>query len=321
MLSEFDLIKQYFTRAKGGRAVLGIGDDCALLAPAAGMQLAVSTDMLVEDRHFFAGADARKLGHKSLAVNLSDLAAMGARPLAFTLALSLPEANRDWLAGFSEGLFALADAHGCELVGGDTTRGPLNICITVFGEIEPGHALRRDAARAGDDIWISGTLGDARLALAGYRHELALDEDSLAQAATRMHTPVPRVALGRALAQARLAHAALDISDGLVGDLGHILAASRVGATLDLDALPAGAALARQDVALRRRFTAAGGDDYELCFTAAPSQREAIVAAGRATGTPVTRVGRIEAEPGLRMVDANGAALDLQVAGWDHFTS
>lgn len=320
MLSEFDLIKQYFTRP-ARRAVLGVGDDCALLAPSPGMQLAVSTDMLVEGRHFFAGADARKLGHKSLAVNLSDLAAMGARPLAFTLSLALPEANREWLAGFAQGMFALADSFDCELVGGDTTKGPLNISITVMGEIEPGHALRRDAARAGDDIWISGTLGDARLALAGYLQELSLDEASLEQAAQRMHAPTPRVALGRLLAQRRLAHAALDISDGLVGDLGHILAASRVGATLNVDQLPAGPALMRQDVALRRRFTAAGGDDYELCFTAAPQQRETILKAGEETNTPVTRVGRIEAEQGLRLVDDNDAPLDLALRGWDHFSS
>jgi thiamine-monophosphate kinase len=319
MLSEFDLIKRYFTRARHGRAVLGIGDDCALLAPAPGMQLAVSTDMLVEDRHFFAGADPRKLGHKCLAVNLSDLAAMGARPLAFTLALSLPQADADWLDGFSAGLFALADQYGCELVGGDTTRGPLNVCITVFGEIEPGHALRRDAARAGDDIWISGTLGDARLALAGYRSELALDAATQELAAQRMHTPEPRVTLARALAGERLARAALDISDGLAGDLGHILAASRVGATLDADQLPCGPALARQDRELRRSFTLAGGDDYELCFTAAPEQRDAIMQAARGTATPVTRVGRIEAEPGLRIVDANGAPLDVSPTGWDHF--
>jgi thiamine-monophosphate kinase len=319
MLSEFDLIKRYFTRARAGRAVLGVGDDCALLAPSPGMQLAVSTDMLVEDRHFFAGADARKLGHKCLAVNLSDLAAMGARPLAFTLALSLPQADPEWLEGFSSGLFSLADQHGCELVGGDTTRGPLNICITVFGEIEPGHALRRDAARAGDDIWISGTLGDARLALAGYRNELPLDAATLELAASRMHTPEPRVTLGRALARGRLARAALDISDGLAGDLGHILAASRVGATLNADLLPAGPALVQQDQQVRRSFTLAGGDDYELCFTAAPGQREAILDAGRESGTPVTRVGTIDAEAGLRIVDANGAALDLSPQGWDHF--
>lgn len=276
--------------------------------------------MLVEDRHFFAGADPFMLGHKSLAVNLSDLAAMGARPVAFTLALALPAADPAWLDGFSRGLFALADAHGCELVGGDTTKGPLNICITVFGELAPGHALRRDAARVGDDIWISGTLGDARLALAGYWKEQELSAADHAQAAQRMHMPTPRVALGLALAAQPVAHAALDISDGLVGDLGHILAASKVGATLDVDALPAGPVLARQAPALRRRFTLAGGDDYELCFTAPAAHREAVLEAGRATGTAVTRVGQIDAAPGLRCVDAQGMPLDLKLSGWDHFS-
>jgi thiamine-monophosphate kinase len=321
MLSEFDLIKHYFQRPRpaSDRTVLGIGDDCALLAPGPGKLLAVSSDMLVEGRHFFAGADPVQLGHKSLAVNLSDLAAMGATPLGFTLALALPCADPDWLDGFSRGLFALADAHGCELVGGDTTRGPLNICITIFGELAPGQALRRDAARAGDDIWISGTLGDARLALAGLLQEVTLDAADAALAAPRLHSPAPRVALGRLLAGGGLAHAALDISDGLVGDLGHILAASRVGAVLDVDALPAGPVLARQTQDLRRRFSAAGGDDYELCFTAPAAQRDAIVAAGAQCGTAVTRVGRIEAEPGLRLVDGDGAPLAMQLQGWDHF--
>lgn len=323
MLSEFDLIKRYFQRDRavgpGARTVLGIGDDCALLAPTPGMQLAVSSDMLVEGRHFFAGADPVALGHKCLAVNLSDLAAMGAAPLGFTLALALPAADPDWLDGFSRGLFALADAHGCELVGGDTTKGPLNICITIFGEVAPGRALRRDAARAGDDIWISGTLGDARLALAHYLDEAPLAPADLALAAPRLHAPTPRVALGRALAEGGLAHAALDISDGLAGDLAHILAASRAGAVLDADALPAGPALARQPVDLRRRFAAAGGDDYELCFTAPTARREAILAAAAASGTPVTRVGAITPDPGLRFVDAAGAALRLEARGWDHF--
>ncbi|QJE00461.1 thiamine-phosphate kinase [Massilia forsythiae] len=328
MLSEFDLIKRYFKRdrpaAPGSRTVLGIGDDCALLAPTPGKLLAVSSDMLVEDRHFFAGADPFLLGHKSLAVNLSDLAAMGAAPLGFTLALALPGADPAWLDGFSRGLFALADEHGCELVGGDTTRGPLNVCITIFGEVAPGRALRRDGARPGDDIWISGTLGDARLALAACRDEAGIDRAALdaahgALAARRLHAPTPRVALGRLLAEGALARAALDISDGLVGDLGHILAASRVGAVLDVDALPAGPALARQPRALRRRFTAAGGDDYELCFTAPVAGRDAVLAAGAACATPVTRVGRIAAQPGLALVDADGAPLDLGLRGWDHF--
>ena len=323
MLSEFALIQQYFQRARAGHAttVLGIGDDCALLQPAPGRQMAISSDMLVEGRHFFAGADAFMLGHKSLAVNLSDLAAMGARPTAFTLALALPEANRDWLAGFSAGLFALGDAHDCELIGGDTTKGPLTICITIFGDLAPGQALRRAAAQVGDDVWISGTLGDARLALGAYWHEQTLTPAELAAAAPRMHMPTPRVALGRLLAENGLAHAALDISDGLIGDLNHILAASGVGATLDADALPAGPVLATQSRDLRRRFTVAGGDDYELCLTAPPHQRAAILAAGAACATPVTRVGTIDARPGLRWVDSAGAPLDLGLRGWDHFTS
>lgn len=321
MLSEFDLIKQYFVRPVPGRAALGIGDDCALLTPSPGMQTAISSDMLVEGRHFFAGEDAQRLGHKSLAVNLSDLAAMGARPLAFTLALALPAAERAWLEGFSRGLFALADAHGCELIGGDTTKGPLNICITVFGEVAPGRALRRSAARPGDDVWVSGTLGDARLALAGYLGELALPAEAQAAAGTRMHTPTPRVTLGMLLAERGLAHAAIDISDGLVGDLGHILEKSHVGATLNADALPAGPVLATQPLALRRAFTAAGGDDYEICFTAAAANRDAILAAGAQCGTPVTRIGRIDANAGLRWTDAGGAPLALDLSSFDHFTS
>lgn len=324
MLSEFDLIKEYFQRPQhASRAALGIGDDCALIAPAPGMQLAISSDMLVEGRHFFAGEDPVRLGHKALAVNLSDLAAMGARPLGFTLALALPAAERGWLQGFSQGLFALADAFNIELIGGDTTKGPLNICITVLGELRPGQALRRDAARPGDDIWISGTLGDARLALAGYRLELAqpLDATSQRAAAVRMHMPVPRVELGMLLAAQGIAHAAIDISDGLIGDLGHILQRSGVGATLDVDALPAGDILATRDRALRRAYTAAGGDDYELCFTAPAAARAAVLAAAASVATPVTRVGQIDAASGLRLVDAGGAALDLGLASFDHFTS
>lgn len=321
MLSEFNLIAQYFTRPPrhAERVPLGVGDDCALLAPSPGKQMAISTDMLVEGRHFFPGADPFWLGHKCLAVNLSDLAAMGAQPVAFTLALALPQAQPEWLGPFSAGLLALADVHDCELIGGDTTKGPLNICITVFGEVNAGQALRRDGARPGDDIWISGTLGDARLALAAYRNELALDSSALDFAASRMHGPTPRVPLGLALRG--IAHAAIDISDGLIGDLGHILERSMVGATLSIDALPAGQALKQQPQDLRRRFALAGGDDYELCFTAPTSKRDAVLAAASAASIPVTRVGSIEASPGLRLVDAGGAPLDLRVASFDHFAS
>ena len=326
MLSEFDLISRYFTRparSNIAQIALGVGDDCALLTPAAGTQIAISTDMLVEGRHFFPDAEPFTLGHKCLAVNLSDLAAMGARPLAFTLALALPAAREDWLAPFSAGLLALADAHHCELIGGDTTKGLLNICITVFGETLPGQALRRDAAQVGDDIWVSGTLGDARLALAGYRNELSdqlvMDAGQHALAATRMHQPTPRVALGIALRG--IARAAIDISDGLIGDLGHILARSGVGATLAVDSLPAGPILAQQTQAIRRHFTLAGGDDYELCFTAPADRRDSVLAAGQAAATAVTRIGSIDAASGLRLHDADGAALNLQLTSFDHFRS
>lgn len=321
MVSEFDLISRYFKRlpAADGLTTLGVGDDCALLRPTPGMQMAISTDMLVEGRHFFAGADPLALGHKSLAVNLSDLAAMGAKPVAFTLAFALPEANEDWLSAFSKGLFALADEHRCELIGGDTTRGPLNISITVFGEVPHTEALRRSAARPGDDIWVSGTLGDARLALAGYLQEVALDHTALATAGTRMHTPTPRVALGLALRG--VARAAIDISDGLAGDLQHILTLSDVGATLDIDALPAGPILSQQPAALQRQFTLCGGDDYELCFTAPPSQRDAVLAASRSSRTPVTRIGQIDTHPGLRLVDSNHVAVAMTPTSFDHFSS
>lgn len=321
MLSEFDLIARYFTRPPrhDSRAALGIGDDCALLTPAPGTQLAISTDMLVEGRHFFPNANPLKLGHKCLAVNLSDLAAMGAKPVAFTLALSLPEAKPEWLAAFSEGLFKLADEHGCELIGGDTTKGPLNICITVFGELPSGQALRRDAARAGDDVWISGTLGEARLALAGCREEIVLDTATIEAAAVRLNEPIPRVALGTALRG--VAHAAIDISDGLIGDLGHILQRSGVGATVNVDTLPVGPTLEQRSQDMRRRFALAGGDDYELCFTAPASKRDAVMAAARSAATAVTRVGSIEAATGLRLTGADGAPLDLQLSSFDHFKS
>jgi thiamine-monophosphate kinase len=316
---EFDLIARYFTRP-ARRSPLGVGDDCALLAPAAGMQLAVSSDMLVEGRHFLSTVDPARLGHKALAVNLSDLAACGARPLAFTLALSLPAVDEAWLAGFARGLFALADAHGCELVGGDTTRGPLNLCITVFGEVPAGAALLRSGARAGDDVWVSGTLGDARLALEVFRGSLALPADLFELARGRMEQPTPRVALGLALHG--IATAAVDLSDGLAGDLGHVLRASGVGACLDADAAAGLLAIgdtAGLDLAARRACTLAGGDDYELAFTAPASARAAVERAGRASATPVTRIGAIEAEAGLRLVDAQGAAVTQRFASFDHF--
>jgi len=231
-MTEFDLIARYFTR-KPRQAALGVGDDCALLNPAPGMQLAISSDMLVEGHHFLHNVSPCSLGHKALAVNLSDLAACGARPVAFTLALALPRIDEAWLEEFSCGLWALADAHGCELIGGDTTQGPLNICITVFGEVPCGQALLRSGARVGDDIYVSGTLGDARLALDSLQGHIELPPDILAKARLRLEQPTPRVALGTALRG--IATSAIDISDGLTGDLGHILQASAVGALVNTD--------------------------------------------------------------------------------------
>ena len=321
MLSEFDLIARFFTRKPrdGGSVALGVGDDCALLSVPAGETLAVSTDMLVEGRHFFAGADPEALGHKALAVNLSDLAAMGARPLGFTLALALPAAEADWLAAFARGLLGLADAHGIELMGGDTTRGPLNLCITVMGSVPLGSALRRDRAAVGDEIWVSGTLGDARLALEALLGTQSLSTVEFERAAWRLHRPEPRVALGLALRG--IANAAIDVSDGLLGDLGHILAGSGVGATVDADALPCGASLALQPASLRRDFALNGGDDYELCFTAPGDRHDAVRSAAAQAGVQVTRIGRIEHERGLRLVDAAGGTLAVASRSFDHFAN
>ena len=327
-MGEFDLIARYFTRPTR-RAALGVGDDCALLLPAPGTQLAISSDMLVQGRHFFADVDPFTLGHKALAVNLSDLAACGATPLAFTLALALPQADDAWLAPFSRGLLALADAHGCELIGGDTTQGPLNICITVFGEVPVVHgnsqALLRSGARAGDDVYVSGTLGDARLALDALRGTVDLPSAVLAQARQRLEQPTPRVALSQALRG--VASAAIDVSDGLLGDLRHILKASAVGATIDTSiAIDLIAACARPDwdtaiISSEKQldYVLAGGDDYELAFTAPAAARQAVQAAARQADTPVMRIGRIDAEAGLRLIDAAGKALTRNFSSFDHF--
>ncbi|WP_223851373.1 thiamine-phosphate kinase [Cupriavidus pauculus] len=317
-LSEFDLIRRYFTRPVH-KAALGVGDDCALIEGRPGHQLAISTDMLVSGRHFFPDVPPRSLGHKALAVNLSDLAAMGAEPRAFTLALALPSAEAPWLAELAAGMLELADLHGCELIGGDTTRGPLTLSITVFGDVPPRQALRRDAARPGDDIWISGTLGDARLALGDFRGEWLLPEPDFTAVRPRMDTPTPRVALGLALRG--VAHAALDISDGLVGDLGHILDRSAVGAWLDVDALPRSDILANQPVDCQRLCTLTGGDDYELCFTAPADARETLAGIATRLGLPLTRVGAITPEAGLRLVDRDGNPCRFDGAGFDHFAS
>ena len=315
-LGEFELIERFFTRP-ARRATLGVGDDCALLQPTPGSTLAVSTDMLIEGRHFLSTVPADRLAHKALAVNLSDLAACGARPLAFTLALALPRADESFLAAFARGLFALADREACELIGGDTTRGPLAVCITVFGELPAGAALLRSGARPGDDLYVSGTLGDARLALEAFRGRVALDGDAFEHVRQAMEMPTPRTGLGVRLRG--IATSAIDVSDGLTGDLGHVLRRSGVAAVIDVDSLPSSAVLAAQPLALRRECLLAGGDDYELVFTALPSRRGAVVAAAAAAGVAVTRVGRIEAGEGLRLVDRGGEAVASAFGSFDHF--
>jgi thiamine-monophosphate kinase len=316
-LGEFELIARYFSRPPQ-RAVLGVGDDCALLQPAPGQQLAVSSDLLVEGRHFLATVPPERLGHKALAVNLSDLAACGAEPLGYTLALALPRVDEAFLAGFARGLHALADAHGIDLVGGDTTAGPLAICITVFGQVPPGQALLRSGARPGDEIWVSGQLGDARLALEAFRGRLDLGAD-FETVRRAMELPQPRVALGLALRG--LASSAIDLSDGLAGDLGHVLRRSGVGACVQLDALPRSRVLAAQPAALQAECLLAGGDDYELLFTAPPAYHAQVQAAAAVAGVAVQACGRIEAAPGLRIVDAAGQPVAGRWQGFDHFVA
>ncbi len=319
MASEFDLIARYFTHPAAG-ARLGVGDDAALIAPAPGMELAVSTDMLVAGTHFLPDADPLFLGHKALAVNLSDLAAMGAQPRWALLALALPAADEPWLAAFSQGFMGLAARYGVDLVGGDTTRGPLNLSVTILGEVEAGRALRRDAARAGDEVWVSGELGAAALGLRHLTGAHPLGEAEAAACLERLHRPTPRVELGRALLG--VAHAAIDISDGLLADLGHVLDASGLGAEIELARVPAAPAVAgRLDDRQVLRCLLAGGDDYELCFTAPPGRADAVRAAGEAAGVGVARIGRIRAEPGLAVLGADGRPLVLEGRGYDHFSA
>jgi len=321
-LGEFELIARHFTRP-ARRAVLGVGDDCALLSPSVGMQLAVSSDLLIEGRHFLSTVPPEALGHKALAVNLSDLAACGASPLAFTLMLALPRADEVFLRGFSEGLFALADAQGIELVGGDTTAGPLTVGITVLGEVPPGAALRRDGARVGDDLWVShpagGGIGDARLALEVFRGRVHLQGETFSQLRRAMEWPQPRVALGVALRG--VAHAAIDLSDGLAGDLGHVLTQSRVGALLEWALLPRSSTLSALPLPLQRQCVLDGGDDYELLFSAPASARAAVQRAAAQAEVAVSRVGEVQAEPGLRVRWLDGSVLQWAARGFDHFAS
>ncbi len=323
-MNEFALIEKYFTH-RTRHTLLGVGDDAALIRVRRGHTLAISVDMLVEGRHFFKGADPAALGHKALAVNLSDLAAMGATPRWATLALALPGADTRWLAAFTGGFMRLARAHGVDLIGGDTTRGPLNLCVQIMGEVPAAQALRRDGARAGDEVWVSGTLGDAALAVAARKREVRIAAAQLRAAARRLDRPVPRVALGAALRG--IAHSAIDISDGLLADLGHVCERSGMCAQIDVDALPVSRVLrAMRATRVGRRLALAGGDDYELCFTAPAARRAAVLRAGARAGVAVTCVGSIfkrrrgyRGAP-VRVVSARGEGVRLDgVTGFDHF--
>ncbi len=320
-LTEFEIIKRYFTRPARG-AILGVGDDAAILRARRGAELVVTADMLIAGRHFRRGADPERLGHKALAVNLSDIAAMGAVPRWATLSVALPEANERWLAAFSRGFMRLARRHGVDLVGGDTTRGPLAISVQVMGEVPAGRALRRDRARRGDDVWVSGTLGDAALALAAIGGRIALGRAERARLERRLHAPAPRLALGAALRT--VASGAIDVSDGLVADLGHICERSRVGAVVQFDRIPVSAALRRRrDRPAARVAVLAGGDDYELVFTAAPRRRAAIAGISRRLRIRLTRIGSITrqrrgAHP-VTVIGPDGRPLALAKTGYKHF--
>jgi thiamine-monophosphate kinase len=320
-LGEFDLIARYFTRpvpAGRGDIALAVGDDCALLEPVPGEQWAVSTDTLVESVHFLPSVDPAALGHKALAVNLSDLAACGAEPRCFFLALALPKVDEAWLAAFSSGMFALADAHRCVLAGGDTTRSPQGVIITVtvMGSVPRGQALLRSGARPGDDLWVSGTLGDAAFGLALRLGGIPVPADVRA-AVERLERPQPQVGLGRALRG--VATAAIDVSDGLLGDLGHIMERSAVGARVEWNRIPLSDALRRQSEADQRRLALAGGDDYELLFTAPASRRGEVERAAGDAGVVVTRIGAVTPTGRLELVDADGRAMDTAPRAFDHF--
>jgi len=321
MLSEFELIRRYFTHP-APHTRLGVGDDGAVVRLRRDMELVVSTDMLVSGRHFFRRADPRQLGHKALAVNLSDMAAMGATARWATLSLALPRAEPSWLRAFAAGFMRLARRHGVDLIGGDTTRGPLALCVQILGEVPAGQALTRGGARAGDEIWVSGQLGDAALALAALKRRLKLSRRELAKVQPRLHVPTPRVALGAALR--KIAHSAIDVSDGLCADLGHICERSRVTAMVEFDRLPVSPVMKRHlGRAAARAAVLAGGDDYELCFTAGPARRQAVLNAARRAGVKVTLIGRVQAatprHAAVTVLDGDGRPMKLAHGGFDHF--
>jgi thiamine-monophosphate kinase len=318
-MSEFDLIRNYFTRATQ-HTQLGIGDDAALISIKPGMELAISADMLVAGTHFFADADPYKIGWKSLAVNLSDMAAMGVDPKWATLAIAIPSNDNAWLSEFSAGFFACAAQYNVDLIGGDTTRGPLTISVQIMGEVPVGLALKRSGAVAGDEVWVSGRLGDAALALAQLQGQITLPTEARDRCMSALHTPQPRVALGLALRG--LANSMIDISDGLSADLGHILAASQVGAQLQLSTIPFLPLSTMADGLKDKRIVKAvlaGGDDYELCFTAPAGHRAEIMLLSKKLDLALTVIGRITSGTQLIVYGFDQEILDFKETGFDHF--
>ncbi|MBX3629243.1 MAG: thiamine-phosphate kinase [Nitrosomonas sp.] len=327
MPSEFDLIQRYF-KWPVTNTLLGIGDDAAVIAPNTEMELAISTDCLVAGQHFSENTDPYKLGYKSLAVNLSDMAAMGAVPRWATLSLTLPHSvidhHESWLGEFSKGFHALAQEYQVALIGGDTASGPLNISVHIIGEVKKGRWLRRSGAQPGDDIWVSGCLGDAALALKHQMHEIALTDDEVAYCLPALDTPTARVALGQRLID--WAHSAIDISDGLMADLGHILSCSARSATIELQEVPGSAVMKRylpSPLAVECLMT--GGDDYELCFTASPKNRSAIRQIEQELQVPLTIIGEIKQQKmqksDLIVYDSKGEKIVLEKKGYDHFAA
>jgi thiamine-monophosphate kinase len=325
---EFDLIKTFFDRGPARQAVLGIGDDCALVELASNETLAISTDMLVEGKHFFADVSPRSLGHKALAVNLSDLAAMGAQAQSFTLAIALPQVDPAWLEEFSKGLFELADRSHCELIGGDTTQGPLTLSITVLGSLPKGVALRRDGAQLGDDLWVSGSLGGPSFAV---RERYAVIASSGAiklvpypshvpQACIdKLERPEPRLSLGVALRH--LASSAIDISDGLLGEVGHLCERSRCGARIRVDQIPLINCLSHRPVKECQQLVLTGGDEYELCFTAATENRAHIRRIAQDLGLALSIVGEITAGGSIELVDEEDRPVLFRGLAHQHFSS
>lgn len=317
MSSEFDLIRRHFTRS-GRHTDLGVGDDAALCTPAAGMQLAISTDMLVSGTHFLPDTDPTDLGWKTLAVNVSDIAAMGGQARWALLALSLPAADEGWVAAFAQGLFACADTFGVDLIGGDTTRGALNLCVTIFGEVPLGQAITRDGAQPGDDIWVTGQPGRAALGLAHLQQRLSLPQPGAHECIDALQRPQPRAATGLALRG--MASAMLDVSDGLAGDLRHILERSKLGAELDARSLPLAALLKLGATeADARRALLSGGDDYELLFTAPTAQRSAVQTLGQTQNLTITRIGRITEDTAFTLRETDGRITPFALTGYDHF--